>query len=560
MSPGARPSSIAAPAAGTDRAAIWSDAIGHAIAAGDVEQAASLLWDCALPRIARGDGRTVSAWLGRFGAAELAGHPLLALVAAASALADGDFYEAERWITLARSVAGDDRARAGVLLMQAAVGRRGVSEMGADAKAAAELVGPTARGSHCAWFCGVWPSRSTDDSPQARELLEEAAHLSASRAPLVQALSLAQAALLAAADDDRGRASLLAERARAQVGRCDLGDSPLVALVYAVSAQQRVHSGKLAEAGADLRQARRLLSASTDPSAWLEAECRVAAARAALRLNGSAAARELLGQAAGRPAGSATRQCSGNGSNRRTPRSRRRSIRAAARLVAHIGGAARAPATSRATSRSARSPRGSSSRRTPSRPTPAASTASSASPHAGRPWLARAAGLVEQETGDDRGGSPTSRPRWTRPQPAPGRDRPDRRRLAAHVPGDLRALGEPPAAQHRQLDRDEQRAARARRDPRPDVDSSSWTSCTRTSTCNRTSSRSSRRSLTRPAPRSRRPRRRRAERPRGGRRRPAAPAARAAAALGGGEPARAHAASCRSSKAAVTSSRPQAAR
>ena len=273
-------------------------AIGHAIAAGEVEQAASLLWECALPRIARGDGRTVSAWLDRFGAAELAGHPLLALVAAASALADGDFYEAERWITLARSVADDDRARAGVLLMQAAVGRGGAPEMGADAKAAAELLGPdSAWQPLCLVLRGVAQSL-TDGSPQARELLEEAAHLSASRAPLVQALSLAQAALLAAADDDRGRASLLAERARAQVGRCELGDSPLVALVYAVSAQLGVQSGKLAEAGADLRQAQRLLSASTDPSAWLEAECCVAAARAALRLSGSAAARELLGQAA----------------------------------------------------------------------------------------------------------------------------------------------------------------------------------------------------------------------------------------------------------------------
>ena len=273
-------------------------AIGHAIAAGDVGQAASLLWECALPRIARGDGRTVSAWLERFGPAELAGNPLLALVSGVCALADGDFYEAERCVTLARSVPGDDTARAGVLLLQAAVGRCGVSELGADAEAAAELLEPDSPWqSLCLVLRGVAGSL-TDDSPQVRALLEEAAHLSAARAPLVQALCLAQAALLAAGDDDPGRASLLAERARAQVGRCELGDSPVVALVYAVSAQLRVHSGKPAEAAADLRQAQRLLSASTDPSAWLEAECCVAAARAALRLSGPAAARELLGRAA----------------------------------------------------------------------------------------------------------------------------------------------------------------------------------------------------------------------------------------------------------------------
>jgi LuxR family transcriptional regulator, maltose regulon positive regulatory protein len=272
-------------------------AIGHAIAAGDVDRAASLLWECALPRIARGDGRTVCAWLERFGPAELAGNPLLALVAAATALADGDCYEAERWVTLARSVPGGDTARAGVLLLQAAVGRCGVSELGADAEAAAELLAPDSPWqSLCLVLRGVARSL-TDDSPLVRALLEEAAHLSAARAPLVQALCLAQAALLAAGDDP-GRASLLAERARAQVRRCELGDSPVVALVYAVSAQVRVHSGKLDEAGADLRQAQRLLSASTDPSAWLEAECCVAAARAALRLSGPVAARELLGRAA----------------------------------------------------------------------------------------------------------------------------------------------------------------------------------------------------------------------------------------------------------------------
>jgi LuxR family transcriptional regulator, maltose regulon positive regulatory protein len=273
-------------------------AIGHAVAARDVERAAVLLWEIALPRIARGDGRTVSAWLEQFGPAELAGDPLLSLVAAAIALADGDFYEAERWITLARSVPGGDTARAGILLLQASVGRRGMSELGAAAEAAANLLEPTsAWQALCLVLRGVAGSL-TDDSPRALQLLEEAAHLSAARAPLVQSLCLAQAALLAAGEDDLGRAAMLAERARAQVGRCALEDSPVVALVYAVSAQTRVHSGNLAGASADLRQAQRLMRASTDPSPWLEAECCLAGARAALRVSGPAAARELLGRAA----------------------------------------------------------------------------------------------------------------------------------------------------------------------------------------------------------------------------------------------------------------------
>jgi LuxR family transcriptional regulator, maltose regulon positive regulatory protein len=269
-------------------------ATGHAIAAGHVERASTLMWDNALPYIARGDRRTVSDWLERFAPAELARTPLLALVAAACALAAGDLYEAERWTALARSAPGDDAARAGILVLQAALARRGAVALGADAEAAAELLDP---GSPWQTLClalqGVARSL-TDDSERAGELLEEAAHLSAVRAPLVQTLCLAQLALLAAGDDDLERATLLGDRARAQVGRCELGDCPPVALVYAVSAQMRVLSGKLAEASADLRQAQRLLRATTDPSPWYEAECCIAAARAALRLSEPAAVRALL--------------------------------------------------------------------------------------------------------------------------------------------------------------------------------------------------------------------------------------------------------------------------
>ena len=287
------------------RASLWyaSDgdpgrAIDHAITGGHVEHASTLLWESALPHIARGEGSTVSQWLERFGPSELADNPLLALVAAAIALTAGDFYEAERWVTLARSVPRDASARAGILLLEAAIGRRGVVELGVNAGAAAKLLDPRSPWQAlCLVLRGVARSLTGDAAAAAREVLEDAAHLSAARAPLVQSLCLAQAALLAADDGDLERATLLAERARAQVGRCELGDSPVVALVYAVSAQMRVDSGKVAEASADLRRAQALLRATTDPTAWLEAECCIATARATLRLSGPAAARALLARA-----------------------------------------------------------------------------------------------------------------------------------------------------------------------------------------------------------------------------------------------------------------------
>ena len=274
-------------------------AIGHAIDAGDVERAATLLWDSALQLSARGQQGAVRDWLARFSERALADTPLLALVAAATELAAGNLYEAERWTTLARSAPDADRAHAGITLMQAGIGRSGVDAMGAEAERAGELLG---HGSPwrplCLLLQGV-AEQLAGNLCAARGRLEEAAHLAAVQAPLVQAICLAQLALLAMADDDVERASVLAGRARAQVVRCELDDSPAVALVYAVSAELRARLGRLSEAGAELHQGLRLLSKTTDPSPWFEAECRLIAARATLRLSGPKAARELLEQAAG---------------------------------------------------------------------------------------------------------------------------------------------------------------------------------------------------------------------------------------------------------------------
>jgi LuxR family maltose regulon positive regulatory protein len=95
-------------------------AIGHAIAGHDVPRASRLLWDVTLQHAARGQHEAIWDWLDRFTDDELARNPLLALVAAATNLAAGDLFEAERWTALAGSAPHDtDVVRAGVTLMQA---------------------------------------------------------------------------------------------------------------------------------------------------------------------------------------------------------------------------------------------------------------------------------------------------------------------------------------------------------------------------------------------------------------------------------------------------------
>jgi LuxR family transcriptional regulator, maltose regulon positive regulatory protein len=272
-------------------------AIGHAIDGHDVQRAARLLWDSALQQAARGEYAVIWGWLDRFTDAELAGTPLLALVAAGTALLTGNLYEAERWTALAASAPGHtDVVRAGVALMHAGIGRQGVPEMGGGATRAHELLDETSPWRPlCRLLQGV-ALHLTGERDRAREQLQEGAHRAAASAPVVQALCLAQLALLAGEEGDLERATTLAERATAQVRRCGLDACPTVALPFAVSAELRALRGQVSEATAEIRQALGLLTRITDPSPWYEAEARIVLARASFGLTGPAAG-ELLDEA-----------------------------------------------------------------------------------------------------------------------------------------------------------------------------------------------------------------------------------------------------------------------
>ena len=286
------------------RASAWcaahgerDEAINHAIDGGDGAGAARLLWNSTIDHTARGDHGSISGWLDRFTDEELASNPLLALVAAAAALMSGNLYEAERWTSLASSAAGDAKVvQAGLALMEAGIGRRGMAAIDASAAHARGLLDEASPWRPlCALLQGV-AIHLTGDPGAARMPLQEGAHRAAASAPLIQALCLAQLALLTA-DDDLERATTLVERGVAQVRRAGLEPCPMVALPFAVSAELRSRRGEVEEASAALRHALGLLARITDPSPWYEAECRILMARAALRLGGPGAAAELLDEA-----------------------------------------------------------------------------------------------------------------------------------------------------------------------------------------------------------------------------------------------------------------------
>ncbi len=279
--------------------------IRHAAAAGDVRLAGDLLWTNAFRYIPQGHNATVRRWLGHFTDEQVAGYAPLALVAAHAHLADGDRDHAEHWTAAAVRALDAMPARrrppaieAGVAAMRAAIGRDGVKRMRDDAARAYALDEDAS------------PRRSMDrllegtachllgERERAYALLEEGSRRGVVGAPSVNALCLAQLALLALDGDDWGLATELAARARSQIERFRLAAYPTMSLVLAVAALTQAQRGRVQAATEDGSEATRLLDAMDDFAPWYVAEVRIVLARAALRLSDVAGARALVDAAA----------------------------------------------------------------------------------------------------------------------------------------------------------------------------------------------------------------------------------------------------------------------
>jgi LuxR family maltose regulon positive regulatory protein len=279
-------------------------AIEHAIASGDIQVAGDLLWEHLPHYVTEGRNQLVQRWLGRFSPAELSQHPSLALTAAHSALALGNLRQAEHWglvgaSALARATTPPKVASlpTGVAVIEAAVGRHGVTPMRLHAARAYELEDDDSPWrSICCLFQGV-ADHLTGDRAQAREHLEDGIHRSAVSAPNVETLCLSQLAMITIEEGDWDCGIDLIARAVRQIERHGLSSYPTSALTFAVSADVRSHVGRVDEGKRDARRAAHLLTRLGDFIPWYEAETRIMLARAALRLADIGAARTLLAEA-----------------------------------------------------------------------------------------------------------------------------------------------------------------------------------------------------------------------------------------------------------------------
>ncbi len=293
------------------RASAWHEehgdldsAIHHAVAAGNPEQSGELLWRHASSYIGHGRNDTLAGWLNHFNDDQLAAVPSLAVAAASSRLAAGDGEQALHWTSAAaRNLARRPSAKrypldGAVLLLRALLEGRGLVHMRRDAGRACALVSEHGESRSFSRLLAGASHQLAGDRARARAALDDGARSSAVAAPHVQALCLAQLALLEIDGDDWDVAAILAERARSRVEGCGLAEYPIVALVYAVSALTRSHSGPVADADRDLRTASRLVDQLVDFVPWYEAETRVTLARASLGLSDVTGARSLIAEAA----------------------------------------------------------------------------------------------------------------------------------------------------------------------------------------------------------------------------------------------------------------------
>jgi LuxR family maltose regulon positive regulatory protein len=280
-------------------------AIRHATVAGDVCVAGDLLWANIFRYASQGHSATVRGWLDRFTDEQAAGHAPLALAAATVHLAGGDRDLAEHWTAAAaRALRGAPATpltaslEAGVATMRAAIARDGIVRMRDDAARAHALSGDDSPWRSAERLLEGTACHLLGAREQALALLEEGSRRSVVAAPTVNALCLAQLALLAVERDDWTLGADLATRGRLQIERFHLCEHPTMSLVLAVAAMTQAQLGHIDAAKSDSGEAIRLLEAMDDFAPWYVAEARIVLSRAALRLSDVVGARALLEDAA----------------------------------------------------------------------------------------------------------------------------------------------------------------------------------------------------------------------------------------------------------------------
>lgn len=271
-------------------------AIRHAVAGEDTESAARLVWSETGTCIGRGRPAALRETLNALTEEQIAGHPLLALAAAAAELTEGHADDAAHWLWLTEHAAGDPApARdAHVSLLRALLGEDGLARVEADVNRSLDCDDERSPWRALGGFYSGLLRHLAGDADGARARLEEAAVRSAVLWPAIHAAATAALSLL---DADAGRwddAAARAERALRYVDERRLGDYPLAAIVPAIAAVNAVHRGEAGRAREQIAHSERLVSALGRVAPALRAEVRLTLAWTSLQLGDTTGVRQQL--------------------------------------------------------------------------------------------------------------------------------------------------------------------------------------------------------------------------------------------------------------------------
>jgi len=274
-------------------------ALQYYMAAGDVDEAASLVEKLVVPAYRQGRITTLQRWFGWLDERGGTGRrPMVAVWAAGIAALLGRPAEAERradavdrWIYGDAARPADPPAEAGAAIVRALLCRHGVKRMRADASeaarrcAAAAIVAPGAlllQGIGCV-LCGDLDGGDAFFQDAASQAEEAGTHETYAQA-------LAERSLIAMAHDDWERAEVLAGQAGTMMRQAKIED----ALVRAVQARAALHRGDVVSARQHLIHAQQVRPLLTRAQPQLAGQARIELIRVYLALADLAGARTLM--------------------------------------------------------------------------------------------------------------------------------------------------------------------------------------------------------------------------------------------------------------------------
>jgi len=262
-------------------------AVDHVLAAGDLDRAAVMVAQLALPAYSSGRASSVERWLAALDdPAILFRHPSLAAFGTWVHATRGRPAEAERWAASATD-ARLEPGRPGsewVTLARASLCGDGIERMLTDARRGVELVpadSPLRSRALLLDGCARLLAGDARADPILRQALERSTAAGAAESAMLAASELT---LLAIDRADWDEAADLSRLAQAATRRGRLAEYPVAAMPSAIAARIAVYQGDRAGADHWLAQAAPLLPRLTYAVPWLAVQARLEAGRARLGL------------------------------------------------------------------------------------------------------------------------------------------------------------------------------------------------------------------------------------------------------------------------------------